>query len=227
MLRSFPKQIPLALPVDPAMGEEDFLITSSNSAATRALEEYRAPASAPLLLLGPKGSGKSHLSRIWQKKCNAHALELAGFDPARQADACALLWEDADKTEWHAASQKNAFHLLNLVRENGLLLLITASTPPLQWALNLADLRSRLLAVPVAAIEPPDDTLLAGLLLKHLNDRQLRVAEEVLNYLLARAPRDGAALGSLIETLDRIALAQGRALTIPFIREIMEKMEGA
>ncbi len=210
------RQIPLALPVEPAMGEEDFLVTPSNEEATALVK-----VSATLLLLGPKGSGKSHLARIWKSRRNAEALDFAAFSPASLQSQQALLWEDADQSDWNSASEAKAFHLLNSAKENKIALLITASAPPAQWKLSLPDLRSRLLALPVAELNTPDDTLMAGLLLKHLNDRQLRVSEEVIDYLLARLPREGSKITEAVRLLDEASLSKGRAITVPLAKEIL------
>ncbi|MBI3418946.1 MAG: hypothetical protein HY053_02275 [Proteobacteria bacterium] len=214
-----PRQIPFALPVDPAMGEDDFLVTSSNQEAARQVNE--AEPSSLLLLLGPKGTGKSHLARIWKKRLDAATLDFDDMTVDALQDARAFVWEDADQLPWDAAHEEKAFHLLNTLRERKAALLITASLAPAQWELALADLRSRLLALPVAQIGTPDDALVAGLLLKHLNDRQLRVTEDVLNYLLPRLPREGARIEEAVRKLDRASLADRRAITIPLAREIL------
>lgn len=209
------QQLPLCYPIDPLLDEEHFLPASSNAQAVRLL----AHVTGTLLLFGPQGSGKSHLATIWQKRHNA--LRIDASKAPCDLPAPHLVWEDADKTTWNMAAQENAFHALNMVKENGHALLITATTPPAQWPLQLADLRSRLLAIPVARLEAPDDALTAGLILKHVHERQLRLGEDALNYLVTRAPRDGAAIATLIETLDKAALAQARALTIPFIKTVI------
>ncbi len=209
------QQIPFALPVDPSMGEDDFLITPSNQTAATQLYSDNAT-----LLLGPKGTGKSHLARIWQKRRNAVAFDISSTNIGTLSQA--VLWEDADATHWNAQAQEAAFHLLNTVKEKKLPLLITATTPAAQWNLTLADLRSRLLAIHVASIDMPDDALVAGLLLKHFKDRQLRVSEDVLSYIIPRIARDGAAIEGLVKQLDELSLANNRAITIPLIKKVLD-----
>jgi DnaA regulatory inactivator Hda len=215
-----PKQIPFALPVDPAMGEEDLLTTSSNADAASLVQQ--AKPGELLLLLGPKGSGKSHLAGIWTTRMNARAFDFAHMEPDALKDAPSWVLEDADKIEWNTANAQKAFHLLNSAREQKRALLITASTPPASWNISLADLRSRLLALPVAQLQTPDDALVAGLLVKHLNDRQLRVSEEVLNYLIPRLPREGAKIEEVVRKLDEASLADRRSITIPLLKEIFQ-----
>jgi DnaA regulatory inactivator Hda len=215
-----PKQIPFALPVEPAMDEEDFLITSSNADAAERVKQAK-PAEL-LLLLGPKSSGKSHLARIWTARMNARTFDFPNMEPDALKEAPSWVLEDADKIEWNAENARKAFHLLNSAREQKRALLITASTPPASWKLDLADLRSRLLALHVAQLQTPDDALMAGLLVKHLNDRQLRVSEEVLNYLIPRLPREGAKIQEVVRVLDEASLADRRSITIPLLKEILQ-----
>lgn len=219
-----PKQIPLTLPVEPAMGEADFLITPSNQEAAAQLKN--AGTADILLLLGPKGSGKSHLARIWANKRQVRDLDINATNPAHLKEAPAWLFEDADRVEWSAPREQNAFHLLNAAREQKKALLITASLPPSEWKLALPDLRSRLLALPVAQIHTPDDVLVAGLLLKFVNDRQLRVSEEVMHYLIPRLPREGAKIEAAVRLLDEAALAGQRAITVPLVKEIFQNSLG-
>ncbi len=214
-------QIPIALPVDPAMGEDDFLITPSNKDACLMADVFGRASPGVLLLLGPQGSGKSHLARIWQKKNAARLIDFSHFDPQQNVPTT-LVWEDADDTSWDKAAQEKAFHLLNLVKENRAALLITATQKPSSWNLSLADLRSRLNAVQVAALGLPDDALMAGLILKHVRDRQLRVSEDVLSYLITRLPRDGAAVAEALRQLDEASLSTKRAITVPFVREALQ-----
>jgi chromosomal replication initiation ATPase DnaA len=71
-------------------------------------------------------------------------------------------------------------------------------------------------------LEAPDDALLEALLVKLFADRQLAVGEELLRYLLARMERSFAAARALVAALDRAALAEGRAVTIPLARRVLE-----
>ena len=113
-------------------------------------------------------------------------------------------------------------HLYNRVAEAGGTLMLTAETAPSRWPLKLPDLISRLRAAPVAAIGRPDDALLGAVLVKMFSDRQLGVAPEVIAFLLLRMERSFAAAGSLVALLDRRALAEKRALTVPFVRSVIE-----
>jgi chromosomal replication initiation ATPase DnaA len=108
--------------------------------------------------------------------------------------------------------------LYNRLREDGGHLLLTASRPVAQWALRLPDLASRLLAAQSVAIGAPDDGLLAALLLKMFDDRQLKAPEPAILYLLTHMERSFAAAHRIVDELDRLSLARKRPITVPLAR---------
>jgi chromosomal replication initiation ATPase DnaA len=91
--------------------------------------------------------------------------------------------------------------------------LLAGRTAPAHWNVGLPDLASRLRAMSVVTVRPPDDALLSALLSQFLADRQLRVSQRVQEYLLSHLPRTGGALREAAARLDRLALAQGGRTT--------------
>ena len=87
-------------------------------------------------------------------------------------------------------------------------MLIASETDPAHWNVALPDLASRLKALPVARLDPPDDALLRGVLVKLFADRQLAVEEPVISYLMLRMPRSLDAARALVAEIDRLALVE-------------------
>ena len=117
--------------------------------------------------------------------------------------------------------ERALFHLYNVLGERKGHLLLTDREAPSRWPVALADLRSRLVALPAARMGAPDDRLFAAVLVKLFNDRQVPVGEEVIAYLLNRIERSFATARETVEALDREALARRRRITVPLIREIL------
>jgi chromosomal replication initiation ATPase DnaA len=218
-----PRQLPLALGFRERFGREDFLAGPSNATALALIERWPDWPARAVALVGPEGSGKSHLAAIWAKSAGAraissHAIDAAGLPTALATGA--LVIEDLQPG---ACDDAALFHLLNLAREQGDFLLITARTPPSGWTVRLRDLASRLRALPVVTLMPPDDTLLRAVLVKLFADRQLRVDEELIAFLLARIERSFAGARAIVAELDREALRQrrevGRKLAAELLRE--------
>lgn len=218
-------QLPLDLPQRPALGRGDFLVAPSNAEAMAWIDRWPDWPAPALALVGPPGSGKSHLAAVWQDVSGAPAVPAGtlGEAPADRmlGDHTALLVEAAD-TDMPPAGEEELLHLYNLLAERGGHLLLTARQAPKRWPVRLPDLASRLATAPVAELGPPDDALLEAVLVKLCSDRQLGVNEEVVAYLLKRIPRSFAAARLLVEAMHRRALAaRQRGVTVPVARDVL------
>jgi chromosomal replication initiation ATPase DnaA len=214
-------QLPMALPHRTALGRADFLVSPSNAEAVLWLDRWPQWPSGALLLHGPERCGKTHLAHVWRERSGGRIIagaELADRDlPSLVAGGeRGLAVDDADR-----AAEPALLHLYNACREEGISLLLTARRPPAAASIALADLRSRLIATLAVAIGAPDDALLAAVLVKHFADRQLRVAPEVVRYLVARMERSLAAAAALAERLDAAALAASRPVSVPLARQVL------
>lgn len=217
------RQLALDLGHRPALGREDFMVSAGNRQALAWLDRWPDWPAPAIAVHGPAGCGKSHLAHVFAAQTGAVILSAATLgrdDPPRLLPAAsALAVEDADR----GVDEVALFHLFNLAKETGRCLLLTGRSAPARWSLKLADLRSRLRAIPNVGIEPPDDALLAALLVKLFADRQLKVPAEVIAYLLPRLERSFTAARALVEAVDAAALAEKREITVPLVREAMNR----
>jgi len=226
-------QLPLELPLRPALGREDFLVAPSNRVAVAWIDRWPDWPGPALALYGPPGCGKTHLCQVWRAASGAVEIDadrLARAEPPEllgAARACVL--DDAEALlsgeGGEGANAERLLHLFNSVVERGGQLLLAARAAPARWPCGLADLGSRLAAAPAVRLEAPDDALLEALLVKLFADRQLGVGAELLRYLLARMERSFAAARALVAALDRASLAEGRAVTVPLARRVLEGYE--
>lgn len=214
-----PRQLTFDLPVRPALGREDFLVSPSNAEAVAMID---APALWPqrkLLLIGPEGAGKSHLAEVFARERQATIVEGGQiFDPGIPPDAVVV--EDAEKVA--GRHEETLFHLHNRIAEAGGLLLLTARRAPGEWGLRLPDLLSRMQGTAVATLNPPDDALLGAVLVKLFADRQITVAPALVGWLLPRMDRSFAAARRLVAELDARALARGSAVTRALAAEVLD-----
>ena len=220
-----PAQLPLDLGHRTALGREDFLVAPSNRSAVAWLDRWPDWTSGGLVIHGPAGCGKTHLAHVWQKASDAVLLDAgalaAGDPPDLLGSYKAAIIENTENVGGRADLERGLFHFFNFIRENGGTLLLTALTAPKNWQIDLADLSSRIAILPSVSVGTPDDTLIEAVLVKLCADRQLIVGPEVITYLLARMERSFAAARSLVERLDRAALASGRRITVPFLKKTL------
>lgn len=224
----FSMQLTFDLPGREALGSEDFLVGPSNAAAVALIDRWPAQwAGGAAVITGPEGSGKTHLANVWRLRSGAVAVEAGAFTIADVGDVphgSALVVENLDRG---IASETALFHVLNLVREARIHVLLTARQAPGDLAIGLPDLRSRLRALEVAVIEPPDDALLSGVLVKLFSDRQLAVEPAVVSFMLTRMERSMTAARRIVGEIDRLALATHRKVTKQLVTNVLSGTGGS
>lgn len=220
-----PRQLPLLLPHQESLAREDFLEGEGNRAALAAIERWPDWPIPALFLAGPAGAGKSHLASIWAgmagaRVVSARALKVADV-PAALATGAVVVEDIAPG----AFDERALFHLLNLARQDDAFVLMTAQDEPANWPLAVRDLASRLRAVPVVALAPPDDLLLRALIVKLCADRQIAADEALVRYLSRRIERSFAAVRDVVGRLDRESLARQRPVSRVLASEILPLAE--
>ena len=211
-MSSVPRQLALALDHAESYARDDFLPGSSNADALGLIDSWPDWPANAVALVGPEGSGKTHLATIWAatagaRVISAHALSEASLRPSLATGA--LVIEDAAVM----SDERALFHLINLAREENAYLLFTARLAPSAWPVTIPDVNSRLRAMPVVTLQAPDDAMLRAVIIKHAADRQLGIDESVVRYLSTRIERSFAAARAAVIALDNEALRQGRPLT--------------
>ena len=217
------KQLPLPLPALTAQGAEDFLVTDSNAEAARWLDTWQEWPGGGLLLYGPAASGKSHLAAIWADRAGAAILPAADLTRAQALKLeAAVAVDDIDRL----TAPSILFHLINTAQARGLSFLLTARRPAAAWTTGLADLDSRLRALPPVGLQAPDDALLSGLAAKLFADRQITVPDTVIAFMLTHLERSCAAIAAAVEQLDRASLAQRRKVTRQLAQDVLIPSDG-
>jgi chromosomal replication initiation ATPase DnaA len=214
-----PRQLALALDHAESYARDDFLAGPSNDSALKLIDAWPDWPARVIAMIGPEGSGKTHLATIWAAAAGARVLSartLGTIDPRAALATGALVVEDAGAVDNDAA----LFHLINMAREEGAFLLFTARTAPTLWPVTVADVVSRLRAMPVVTMAAPDDALLRGVIVKLAADRQLALDESVVRYLSNHIERSFAAARAAVIALDREALRQSRPPTRALAAEL-------
>jgi chromosomal replication initiation ATPase DnaA len=218
-MASRPRQLALALDHAESYAREDFLSGPCNAAALALIDGWPDWPANTVALVGPEGSGKSHLAATWTVAAGARVISgraLTQSDLLPSLATGALVVEEAA-----AADERSLFHLINLAREQEAFLLFTARTPPSTWPILLPDLVSRLRAIPVVTLQAPDDALLRAVIVKIAADRQLDLDESTVTYLSTHIERSFAAARAAVIALDDEALQRGRPPTRALAAEML------
>ncbi|PIW27556.1 MAG: hypothetical protein COW29_11105 [Rhodobacterales bacterium CG15_BIG_FIL_POST_REV_8_21_14_020_59_13] len=215
------EQLALGLPPREDYSAESFVDGEANASARWALAGWRAWPGRVLVLYGPAGTGKTHLTHMWARESSGTII--VGADLAEKLEslpsAKPVAVEDADVSADRAA----LFHLMNRAQHEAIpALLLTAREAPARWQTDIPDLKSRLKAVSTAELLEPDDALLARLLKKLFADRQSPMVDGLIDYLLPRMERSVEGARRLVEALDREALARRSLINRGIARRVLE-----
>lgn len=220
-----PEQIPLDLSHRNAYAREDFWVSNSNRDAVAWLDKWPEWPAPALVIFGPPASGKTHLLQVWKKETGAQEISLqdltAGTIDKIIGDAKTVMIDDVAKAIGDPRQEETLFHLYNILLERKGHMLMTADQPVRDWPISLPDLKSRLMAAPAVAMGSPDDELMAIVLTKLFSDRQIFVPQDVVQFILPRIERSFLTLRQTVDKIDRKALSEKRAVTIPLIKEIL------
>ncbi len=207
------RQLVLELSPQPAPTLDSF-VSGRNGELVAKLRDLAAGrlAETVVYLWGEKGSGRTHL---------LGATVRAAAHPASIAVA-----DDVDRLD--GPGQIALFNRINEIRERvggeGGTLLAAGSAPPAQLALR-DDLKSRLAWGLVYQVRTLTDEEKATCLREAAARRGLRIADEVVAYLLAHVRRDLPTLIAILAHLDEYSLSRQRPLTLPLVREALAVLE--
>ena len=210
------KQLTLDLPYRQTFDRQGFVVSPCNSMAVLWIDRYPNWGAHALLVYGPKGCGKTHLSHMFASK----HLEAADLPETGWPEADRLVVENIDRL----TNEKALFHLFNWTKEQNIGLLMTATEIP---QFKLPDLSSRIMMCPKVPILPPDDELIYAVLSKAFSDRGIAVDSSVLEYATRYTERTFEAVQALIDMADTFALSQNRRITIPIVKQVLADLRAA
>jgi len=228
------RQLPLPVRLRPSSIFGGFF-PGPNAQAIRQLAALRAGEKPTAIwLYGPKGVGKSHLLQAICAQASAQdkqaaylpMQDIARLDPRSlvECESHAFICIDdvaivAGDPEWERA----LFGLYTLADEAGGRVIFSAPSPPNACGFALRDLASRVAAGCLVRLEPLNDEEQLLALQARAAQLGLELPTEAAQYLLRRLPRDMATLCDALEALDVASLATQRRLTLPFVREYLER----
>jgi chromosomal replication initiation ATPase DnaA len=223
------QQIPLDLGSRQTLGRDDFQVGACNVAAVNMIDRWPDWPAPLMIISGPPASGKSHLAAVWREKAQAEIIrpEMLLSRTAEQIAEAGkhLVFDGLDPWLGDRQAETTLFHLYNIFWSEKRNILATMRMTPTQTQFAVADLASRVRSSLTVPIQPPDDMLLASVLIKLFSDRQMQVTNDVIQYILPRMERSFDAARTIVDRADKLALAQKRGISVPLLRHVMAEMQ--
>lgn len=160
-----------------------------------------------LYLWGAPSCGKSHLIDAVR---HTHGARVIVADDAQALDARAQ------------EALFDAYNARTAAPDAAPSLVVAGSAPPRQLPIR-EDLRSRLGAGLVFEVHGLSDDEKRAALVVAARERGLVLADDFTSYLLTHFTRDLRSLVGLLDAVDRYALATKRAVTLPLLRELLQR----
>jgi chromosomal replication initiation ATPase DnaA len=215
------EQLPFEFEHRPSLSGDDFLVAPCNQVAVAWLDKWPDWSSPFLIIYGPPGCGKSHLSHVFMAKSGAMALTSALIEDAGLANIISsaqnFVVDDGDQD----FDEEALFHIYNDLASRDGHMLITSTVSPVEWPIKLADLASRVKAAPAAEIRQPEDDLIKAVMVKLFSDRQVRIQSGVIDYVSKRMERSLDAARQFVEAADKAALVEKKAITLAIARRVL------
>ena len=217
------EQLGFDLPARAALGRDDFFVSDANAMALAMVDSWPNWAGNKLAIIGPEGSGKTHLAHVWAAQSGARIVDAASLtkDAVPDLVQTPIAVENVPAIAEDAAAQDALFHLHNLTLAEGNSLLVTGISEPKHWGLTLPDLKSRLEGTTTAVLKEPDDALLSILLAKLFVDRQLTPNTETIAYMVKHMDRSFAEARRRVRDIDQASLAKKRKVSRALAAEVM------
>ena len=214
-------QLILKFPEHRAYKKEDFYVSPSNQEAYDFINSWPKWIKRIINIYGPSGSGKSHLSSILKTKTKCLEIlpkELNENIIFEFKTKEVLIIENFNEK----IPEKLLFSLWNVALQDNKYFLINSIKPIISYKFKLPDLMSRIKSSLTIGIKLPSDDLISAIIAKNFSDKQIKVEEKHIDYIIKRIDRSYEKISQFILTLDKYSLKKGSPFGLKLIKEVLK-----
>ena len=216
-------QLVFKFPFSKKYYEQDFFVSSNNFSAYKLIESWPNWPGNWLNIFGSSGSGKTHLTKILEKKINKSKIVepkdlnnelvqgLANFD-------CLIIDNFKNNID-----EKLFYSILNQSKQLGNYVLINSVQPIKDTKFNLEDLGSRIRSFLFIGIEMPTDDLLKVIISKTLSDKQININPKLTDFIINNIERSYEKMFKFLKDVDEISLSTGKPININLIKKVLNR----
>ena len=206
--------------INESFDESDYYISKSNYFARNLIETWPKWEKKIVNISGEKYSGKTHLSKIFKIKSDAlylHGKNINDQTLKQIKLSNNIIIEDLDES----FEEKLLYSIFNLIEQDNKYLLVSSKKPIDTMKFSLPDLVSRLKNCIIAKIEQPDDDLIYAIILKSFSDRQIKLDNKIIDYIIKRIARSYSKMYEFIYKIDELSLKKKKSINFKIIKEII------
>ncbi len=203
--------------------KQDFFVSSNNFSAYKLIESWPNWSSKWLNIFGAPGSGKTHLTKILEKKIKSVKL----FSSKDVDDNAISILErveciiiDDFKND---IDQKLLYSLLNQSKQLEKYILINSLMPLKNFQFQTSDLKSRINSFLPIGIELPTDDLLKVIIMKSFSDKQVNLEPKLCDYIIKNVERSYEKMIKFLKDVDELSLSSGKSININLIKKVINK----
>ena len=210
-------QLIIDMPKRSALDREDFMVNECNQEAIQFIDNFYQRKMKSGVLIGPKGSGKSHLVNVFCKNFEkenwiiSKKIEKDIYKVFQENNV--VIIEDIDLIT-SLDEEEYLFHSINLSKELNKILLLTSGLDLSKINIKTPDLRSRLDSIQSVKILEPNDDLMNILILKLFHDRQILIKPNIISYLMQRVERSYLGISEIVDLIDNVSLSKKKSISI-------------
>ena len=203
--------------------KQDFFVSSNNFSAYKLIEEWPLWPGKWLNIFGAKGSGKTHLTKILEKKIkkikliNAININSRIIQDLHKFD-CLIIDNFENNIE-----DKLFYSILNQSKQHDNYILINSVTALKRIKFNLDDLQSRINSFIYIGIELPTDDLLRVIISKTLSDKQININPKISDFIINNVERSYDKMFKFLKDLDELSLSTGKSININLIKKVLKQ----
>jgi chromosomal replication initiation ATPase DnaA len=202
--------------------EEDFYVSTNNFEAYKLIESWPKWSSRFINIFGPSGCGKTHLANIFNKKINSFFINASDINNnsllSIKVKEC-LIVDDYENN----IDEKLFYSFLNQCHLSNQYIIINSLKPIQSFEINLDDLKSRFSSFVNIGIDLPTDELIKVIISKNFSDKQVKIENKLLEYILKNIDRSYEGIFELIDKLDSVSLSSGKSININLIKKALNK----
>ena len=216
-------QLTFKFPFKKKYFEQDFYVSKNNFSAYKLIESWPTWPGKWLNIYGTSGSGKTHLSRILEKKINKIIIveenevnnqliqTLNNFD-------CLIIDNFNNKI-----NEKIFYSILNQSKQLDNFVLINSCLPLNQNNFELLDLKSRINSFVNIGIDLPTDDLLKVIISKSFSEKQMNVSPKIIDYIIKNVERSYEKIFKFLKEIDDLSLSSGKSININLIKKVLKQ----